>query len=137
MSHQHVQTNRPHHTAEHQSLDDGSKPPHQFLDFRGAGWRVGDVTDHQQAAPADWNRTLLQDTTYHSSLPATNKLESRTQRMKSHSTGLHGGSVAQLSYESRRQKSTENSCSFTLQLTTTIHRFYCEAAAGCDVMQPQ
>lgn len=51
----------PHHTVQHQGLDDSAKALHKFLDFRGGRWCVGNISDHQQAAPADWNRTLLND----------------------------------------------------------------------------
>lgn len=58
---QEEETKSPHGIVEHQGLDDGAKASHQILDLRGAGHRVGNITDYQQAAPAYWNRTLLQD----------------------------------------------------------------------------
>lgn len=48
-----------HHAVEHQSPDDGAKPPHQLLDLGGAGRRVGNILDDQQGVPADRGGVLL------------------------------------------------------------------------------
>lgn len=48
-----------HHAVEHQTPEDGAKPPHQLLDLGGAGRRAGNVLDDQQGVPADRGGVLL------------------------------------------------------------------------------
>lgn len=42
------------HVVEHEGLNDSAKASHQLLDLGGAGWCVGNITDHKEAAPNDW-----------------------------------------------------------------------------------
>lgn len=47
---------------EYQAPDDSAKTSDKFLNLRGAIRRMGNVLDHQQAAPANVSRTFLHNT---------------------------------------------------------------------------
>lgn len=50
------------HIMEYQAPDDSAKTSDKFLNLRGAIRRMGNVLDHQQAAPANVSRTFLHNT---------------------------------------------------------------------------
>lgn len=50
------------HSMEDQAPDYCAKAPHKFLNLSGAIRSVGNILDHQQAAPANLSRTLLNNT---------------------------------------------------------------------------
>lgn len=47
---------------EYQAPDYSAKASDKFLNLRGAIRRVGNILDHQQAAPANLSRTFLHHT---------------------------------------------------------------------------